>query len=185
MSHTILQRIAQRDQSAVAECLDAYGGLVWSLAERYLKPFGDDVEDAVQDIFVEIWRHAGRYDPAVASEATFIATITHRRLIDRRRRHGGRVALPLERPSDVPNHASLGHDRASVHDELDLARAAFAKLDRDEQQVLWYSLYHGIPHDRIADLIEVPLGTVKTRIRRGLARLRGFIAGTRESEVTR
>mgnify|MGYP001805067540 FL=1 len=69
---TLLERIAAGEQRAVNACLDQYGGLVWSLARR-LSPNDNDAEDAVQEIFVEIWRHADRFDPSKASEATFVA----------------------------------------------------------------------------------------------------------------
>ena len=71
---SLLQRTAADDVAAMKECLDAYGGLVWSLARRLLVP-GADVEDAVQEVFIEIWRSAGRFDPSMGSEVTFVATI--------------------------------------------------------------------------------------------------------------
>ena len=76
----ILNRIAAGDPDAVQECLDQFGGLVWSLARR-LTSSESDAEDAVQEIFVEIWRKAERYDPSIASESTFIAMLARRRLI--------------------------------------------------------------------------------------------------------
>ncbi|QOJ00528.1 MAG: sigma-70 family RNA polymerase sigma factor [Phycisphaeraceae bacterium] len=181
MSTAFLHRIASGDASAVAACLDEYGGVVWSLAERYLKPLGEDVEDAVQEIFVDVWRSAGRYNPALGSEASFIATIAHRRLIDRQRR-------AASRPRPVPHEPHLeprATDRPATHTPAslgeDVARAAdaFNKLHTDEQQALWFALYHGMSHDRIATLTGHPLGTVKTRIRRGLIRLRELLDGSR------
>ena len=82
---TILQRVARADAAAVDECLNAYGGLVWSLARRLCRKH-EDAEDAVQEIFVEIWRKAEKFDPDVASESTYITMIARRRLIDRFRR---------------------------------------------------------------------------------------------------
>ena len=84
---TILQRIAGGEAVAVNECLETYGGLVWSLARRFC-PKHEDAEDAVQDTFVDIWRNAERFDPEIASEATYITMIARRRLIDRYRRSG-------------------------------------------------------------------------------------------------
>ena len=82
---TLLQRVADGDAAAVDECLSEYGGLVWSLA-RKMCPRHEDAEDAVQEIFIEVWRKADNYDPDVASEATYITMIARRRLIDRYRR---------------------------------------------------------------------------------------------------
>ena len=82
--------VAGGDAGAVRECLDAYGGLVWSLARR-LSPGEAEAEDAVQEIFIELWSKAGRYDEGRASETTFVAMIARRRLIDRWRQRGRRL----------------------------------------------------------------------------------------------
>lgn len=176
MADPFLQRIAHGDQSAVAACLDEYGGMIWGLAERYLKGYGDDLEDAVQEVFVEVWRHANRYDPAQGSEPSFIATIAHRRLIDRQRRLQARRSVQLEETAYV-EPKTIAKDAAAVGEDVHKAAAAFEKLPEDERQVLWYALYQGLSHERIAKAINVPLGTVKTRIRRGLMNLRAALTG--------
>ncbi len=181
MPDTILQRIARGDHAAVAACLDEFGGMVWGLADRYLRPLGEDTEDAVQEVFVEVWKSAGRFDPALGSEAAFIATIAHHRLIDRVRRAGRRPTLHVEDPGTIAEAKLHQHtDHASNRDDLRRASEAFKTLDKDEQQVLWYSLYHGVPHEKIATLIQAPVGTVKSRIRRGLMRMREALAGPRK-----
>ena len=88
---SILQRVAAGDSASVDECIARYGDIVWALARRS-SPTRADAEDAVQEIFLEIWRSAGRYNPQVASEATFIGMISRRRLIDRFRQ-GKRTVL--------------------------------------------------------------------------------------------
>ncbi|MBX3410453.1 MAG: sigma-70 family RNA polymerase sigma factor [Phycisphaeraceae bacterium] len=179
MHHSILERISQGDPSGIAACLDEYGGTIWGLAERYLRGTGEDVEDAVQEIFIEVWRSAHRFSPALGSEPAFVATIAHRRLIDRQRRLAARG-------THLPFDPSLTHappqrlDTASLRDDLHRAARAFDELDTDERQVLWYALYHGLSHERIAHATDLPLGTVKTRIRRGLSRLRDILAGRTE-----
>jgi len=79
---SILERIASGEKEAVQACVDAYGGLVWRLARRYLDRADAFIDDAVQDVFVELWLAAERYDPAQGPEISFVATIAHRRLID-------------------------------------------------------------------------------------------------------
>ena len=81
----LLPRIANGETAAIDECLDRYGGLVWSLARR-LSPSPSDAEDAVQEIFVDIWRNASRFREDVASEVTFVAMLARRRLVSRMRR---------------------------------------------------------------------------------------------------
>lgn len=176
--------MATGDESALASCLDQYGALVWSIADRHLRPIGEDVEDVVQDIFVEVWRSADRFEPALGSEPAFIATIAHHRVVDRVRRCSRRLSLQTD---DVRSGGKIDGrrvpDNLSLAEDVRLAAAAFQTLDKDEQQVLWYSLYHGIPHERIASLVELPLGTVKSRIRRGLLRMREAISGNRFREA--
>jgi RNA polymerase sigma-70 factor (ECF subfamily) len=174
VSAAILERIAAGDRAAVKECLDAYGDLVWSLARRFLKSQAD-AEDAVQDIFIDVWSHAQRYDPAKASETTFVATIARRRLIDRLRKQGRRpsevdidnVVLPTEdQPSDQPE---TGVETAIV------ARA-LATLRPEQQQAITLSVIEGYSHSDVAEKLQLPLGTVKTHIRRGLIRIREELA---------
>ncbi len=165
-SATILQRIAQGDSAAVAACLDEYGGMVWGLAKRYLSPVGGDTEDAVQEIFVEVWQNAPRFNPLKGSEAAFIATIAHRRLIDRRRRHSSRATIALvATPQSLDGMPAPREDAAAID-------AAFANLLEEEREALWLSLRHGMTHENISRVLSKPLGTVKTHIRQGLARLR-------------
>ncbi len=179
MASPVLQDIARGDPTAVARCIDEYGGTIYALANRYLRYLGDDVEDAVQEVFVEIWRSAPRFDPALGSEPAFIATIAHRRLTDRQRRAQSRRAAPLDHaPAIAQDREHRAPDRALLRDDLSAAAVAFESLDRDEQQVLWYSLYQGFTHERIAAAIQIPVGTVKTRIRRGLMRLRELLSST-------
>ena len=85
MSPSVLQRIAAGESSAVRECIDQYGALVWSLARR-LSRTPADAEDATQEIFLDIWRSAFRYDSSQGSPQVFIAMIARRRLIDRLRK---------------------------------------------------------------------------------------------------
>ena len=178
MAFSLLQLIARGDPTAVARCIDEYGGTIHALAMRYLKYLGEDVDDAVQEVFVEIWRSAPRYDPHLGSEPAFIATIAHRRLTDRQRRAQSRRTTSLDAaPIPQEDRQHRVPDTAAASDDLRAAAAAFDRLDRDEQQVLWYSLYQGFTHERIAAATQIPIGTVKTRIRRGLARLRELLDG--------
>lgn len=168
-----LHRIASGDASAVRGCLDEYGGMVWGLARRYLAAIGEDAEDAVQEIFVEVWRCAGRFDAAKGTEAGFIATIAHRRLTDRQRRAAVRRGGELPDDRVLPGMEAV--PSVEMKETAGRAVAAMGQLSPEERQVLWCSLYHGLSHERIAGMTSQPVGTVKTRIRRGLARLREIL----------
>ncbi len=177
MNQTLLQRIAAGDLAAVQECIDRYGGLVWSLARRFLAGQAD-AEDAVQDVFIELWKSAARYDPDVAAEATFVAMIARRRLIDRRRRISRQIesgpTVPVEE-IDVPGQADQVQ-AVETSDEAALAAEALGSLRPEQQRILRLSVYDGWSHQKIADHLQMPLGTVKTHVRRGLIRVRELLA---------
>lgn len=165
---SILARVADGDPGAVKDVLNRYSALVWSLASGLSKD-PHEVEDVVQDIFVDVWRSAKRYDPKVASEATFIATIARRRVIDRRRRAGRRLdPEPLEEElAPGVNDPSLR--QVELNDEAAQAREVVAQLSGDRRKVLELSVVTGLTHREIAADTGIPLGTVKSHIRRGLA----------------
>lgn len=165
----LLPSVAGGDPEAVRACLDRYGPLVWSLARRMC---ADPVlaEDLVQEIFIEVWRCAGRYEPELSSEAGFIATIARRRLIDAKRRAGRRPeSEPLEEdPVGGPDERL---ERLEICEEAELAARAMETLDDVQRQVLLLSIQDGLSHSQIASSTKLPLGTVKSHIRRGLERV--------------
>lgn len=170
MSTSTIQRVAAGDSLAVEDCLARFGPLVWSLA-RQLSTTRADAEDAVQEIFIDLWRSAHRYDPAVASEATFVAMIARRRLIDRRRRQTRAPATDALDEQSVPA-AARPIDAVELAEEAACARDCLAELASDQQRVLKLSIYDGLSQSNIAEQTGLPLGTVKTHARRGLMRLR-------------
>ncbi|MGF1580530.1 MAG: RNA polymerase sigma factor [Gemmataceae bacterium] len=173
LPESVLHRIAAGDQQAVRECLDRYGSLVWSIARRLLSSLSE-AEDAVQEIFVDVWRNASRFDPEKASETTFVTMIARRRLIDRRRREQRRPeehGLPVTLASPAPSAT----EKAELNDEASHAAEALRELRDDQRLVLELSIYHGLSHDEIAKKTNIPLGTVKTHIRRGLMRVRELL----------
>jgi len=170
---TILQRVADGDAAAVDECLGKYGGLVWSLARRFC-PRHEDAEDAVQEIFVEIWRNSGKFDPHIASEATYITMIARRRLIDRYRRSSRDLDITSLQKEVVAR--DVEHERrAEVSEEAARARQYMKQLRPEEQRVLELSINRGLSQSQIAETTNLPLGTVKTHSRRGLIRLRELL----------
>jgi RNA polymerase sigma-70 factor (ECF subfamily) len=182
-SDLLLPRVARGEPEAVEAVLDKYGGLVWSLARR-MCPTRDEAEDAVQEIFVEVWRNAGRYDPSLASEATFIAVIARRRLIDRRRRAGRRPVESSLIEEAVPSGSAElpGQLPSELGEEAEVARQALAELSEEQQRVLQLSLFFGQSHERISRSTGLPLGTVKTHARRGLIRVRDLLQQRRAQQ---
>lgn len=170
VANTLLQRIASGEKAAVQECLSRYSGLVWSLARRFLGNV-TEAEDAVQDIFVELWKNASKFNPALSSEPTYVTMVTRRRLIDRRRKIVRRPEL-AQLPDAVVSKQTPGTKQVELVDETAQAAAALLELRPEQQQVLKLAVYHGLTHEEIAQNTGMPLGTVKTHARRGLIRLR-------------
>ncbi len=182
MTLHILQKIADGDQTAVQDCLKSYGGLVWSLARRMLHN-SNDAEDAVQEIFLDIWKNAGRFDPAQASETTFIAMIARRRLIDRIRYSQRRISA--DSIDDIINEPSVRSDKVmQTSVEAGEAAKALQELRPEQRQVLQLSIVHGLSHQEIADATGMPLGTVKTHARRGILQAREIL-GLGNSDSTK
>jgi RNA polymerase sigma-70 factor (ECF subfamily) len=171
----LLHRVASGEVLAVRECIARYGGLVWSLARRY-SPTPAEAEDAVQEIFFDLWRSAARFDPRQATEATYIAVIARRRLIDRqRRRQRRRDTEPLEAMAETANPACQASPEGAA--EAALASRALAQLRPEQRQVLLLATCHGFSHEEIAASTGMPLGTVKAHVRRGLIRVREALSG--------
>lgn len=176
---SLLHRVGQGDPQAVAECLDRFGGLVWSLARKLIgNP--TEAEDAVQEVFISLWKNASRYDPSVASEATFVTMIARRRLIDRRRRQSRRLESDSIPVDELPVADGVNnHQRVDLADDAARATRAIAELRPQQRQVLELAVCEGWTHQNIADRLQMPLGTVKTHVRRGLTRVREMLEAER------
>lgn len=174
----VLKRLAAGDIAAMQACIDEYGGLVWSLARRYCATAAD-AEDAVQEVFVALWESAARYHESKGEEATFVAMIARRRLIDSGRRQQRRrkytEAAGQERPAEAPGY----EHRAAGADEARRALEGVATLSEAQQKVLRLGIHQGLTHEEIARSTGMPLGTVKTHARRGLMRVRELLAAER------
>lgn len=165
----LLAHVAAGDVGAIRLVIDTYGGLIWSIARRFER---QDAEDAVQEIFLDLWKNAHRYDAAVASEPTFIAMLARRRLVDRRRRRDRR--LPSQGTAELPVVADTAPG-PDVAVEASLAARAIDQLSADQRLVVLLAVCHGLSHAEIAEHTKLPLGTVKTHARRGLLAVRAAL----------
>ena len=146
---------------------------VWSVA-RKLCPNHADAEDAVQETFIDVWRHAGRFDPLVASEATYITMIARRRLIDRFRRRSRELDTATIQEEMVES-TSRHVQQTEIKEEAARARQTMQQLRPEQRQVLELSITQGLSQSQIAEATNLPLGTVKTHARRGLIKLRELL----------
>lgn len=164
----LLRRLADRDPDAMRALIERFGSLLWSLALRSNHGVREDAEDAVQDILMDLWRHANRYDPARGGELHFVSMLARRRLIDRFR---GRVpaALPLEFADYAVDDPALVH----ADWELDFRRLlpGLAQLRPEERGVIEMGYAQGLSQSEIAETTGMPVGTVKSLMRRGMIRL--------------
>ena len=177
MAQNILKRIAQGEKTAVQDCLNTYGGLVWSLA-RKMMPVADEAEDAVQEVFIEIWKNAERFDETKSSETTFVAMLARRRIIDRLRKSSRQ---PQTNPIDdmLSEPSNTGEQDIKNSAEAGEALEMLRELRPEQKQVLMLSIVHGFSHQEIADVLDIPLGTVKTHARRGLIQAKELLEGKR------
>lgn len=174
----VLRRVAAGEPDSVKLCMDRFGGLVWSLARKFCNNPAD-AEDAVQEIFTEIWSKADRYDANIASESTFITMIARRRLIDMLRKRGrapGHVAL-----EDMQVEAEDQPPDVETQEEVQRVQEVIDTLKPQQQTALRMAIYDNCTHATIAREMDIPLGTVKTNIRRGLQRIRDMLGEQEES----
>lgn len=171
-STSLLARVAQGDAVAARDCIDEFGGLVWSIARR-LASNQADAEDAVQEIFNDVFRSAARFDPSQGSERVFVTMIARRRLIDRMR-HAAH-----QRPTESVDIQSRcwvnGGPGAGACGEAMTAAQAVMQLRPELQRVLELGILRGLSHAEIADVLQLPVETVKARMRRGLIQVREWM----------
>lgn len=170
---TYLERIAKGDKSAVGDFIDRYGGLVWSIARRFTTTEAD-AEDAVQEIFLDLWKSCHSFKPSVSSEATFTRMVARRRLIDRSRKRNLETDNSVEVDKIVSSSKSAT-DSAELAEEAKIASKFLNELPDAESQAIKLSVFDGLTHSQIANVTGAPLGTVKTHIRRGISKLRDRI----------
>ena len=179
MSESLMKRIARGEDAAVAEVMEQYGSLVWAIARRLTRN-PSDAEDAVQEIFTDVWRSAHRFDPAAGSEKVFVTMIARRRLIDRMRRIANRVQTES---SDVLDELGFHTPDTAGEISVEAERAArvVATLRPEQRKVIELGLLQGLSHADIAGVTGMPLGTVKTFMRRGLIAVREKLGVTAEA----
>jgi len=168
----LLDAIAAGEDDALGALYDRFGRVAYGVALRVLRDRAL-AEDAVQEAFLAVWRSAQSYRRERAKPATWILTLVHRRAVDLVRREDRGRSAPLEQAwepetSSVPEEADLRDRRSSV-------QAALRQLPADQQQALELAYYGGYTQSELAERLDIPLGTIKSRMFAGLTRLRELV----------
>ncbi len=159
----LMARLAAGDPLALAEFYDRYAGLVNALALRILRD-GADAEDVVQEVFLQAWRQAARFDTGRGTPEAWLCTIARSRALDRLRKRTSR-----REESDASAPVATAAPR---NEEALAVRKALAGLTDDQRQALELAYYEGLTQTEIAARLAEPLGTVKTRMRTAMIRMR-------------
>ncbi len=171
----LIQRVGRGDQDAFAQLYDATAPLVHGVVLKVVRD-PSQTEEVVQEVFVELWRIAPRFDPGKGSVASWVATIAHRRAVDRVRSEQAsrnRVERELSRAepaTDVVSETVVEVDHTDF--ERRRVRRALERLTEMQRQAVELAYFGGYTYREVAVLLDVPEGTIKTRIRDGMIRLR-------------
>jgi RNA polymerase sigma-70 factor, ECF subfamily len=176
LDREMIARISRRDQGAFSALYDRLSGPLYSLA---MKMLGDPAEaqDALQEVFLQIWSRAGTYDPEQSSVFSWTVLLTRSRVIDRLRARGRRSRVVVTSTEDTPAAADASTvesaaDTAETNDEAARVRYVLNNLPSEQREAIEMAFFEDLSHHEIAARLGQPLGTVKARIRRGLLKLR-------------
>lgn len=172
-----LARMIRGEEAALAEIYDRHARLLYSLALRIVRR-PSDAEDVIQEVFSQVWRQAGRYELSRGTVAGWLIVLTRSRALDRLRRERGEpAAADLEGASSSVVDPGLTVDLQLVDaEQAARVRAALLALPDAQRVPLELAYYEGLSQSAIAARLETPLGTIKTRMRQALLRLRDALA---------
>jgi len=171
--------VARADDGALAELYDRFGHVAYGLALRVVRDPAL-AEDAVQEAFLAVWRSAARFVPERAKATTWILTLVHRRAVDIVRREEPRRTEPLE-AAPQPS-ANVTEDEAWLRLRRTRVQEALRRLPDQQREALELAYFGGFTQSELADRLGEPLGTIKSRMFTGLARLRELLADTGREE---
>jgi RNA polymerase sigma-70 factor, ECF subfamily len=173
----LLHAIARGDEGALARLYDAYRVILFGLLVRILNS-REEAEDILQEVFLQVWRRAGDFDENRGRPFTWLVTLTRSRAIDRLRLLAARQRLAVAAERDQPDQASDAFSDTVRSGQREIVRQALAELPEEQRHTLMLAYFEGLTQSEIASKLGAPLGTVKTRMRSGMIKLRTLL-GTR------
>ncbi len=170
---TLLTHVAKGDQAAFEALYDRLAASVYGLIRKVLRN-PSQAEEVTQEVLLEVWRTASRFDPARGGAATWVLTIAHRRAIDRVRAEEAATAREqrsAQGPADIDEVA----ETVEASMDAERLRRCLAGLTELQRESITLAYYGGYSYAQVAALLDTALGTIKTRIRDGLTRLRACL----------
>ena len=165
----LLEAVARSDEQALGELYDRFGRVAYGLALKILRDPAL-AEDAVQEAFLQVWRGAGGYRPERGKASTWLLTFVHRRAVDLVRREEKRRTVPAE---PVPDPPAPGADEAAVAtSRREVVQEALRQLPPEQREPIELAYFGGLTQSELAERLDQPLGTIKSRMFTGLQRLR-------------
>ena len=170
-----MRRIQAGDAAALAELYDRYTPLLYPVALRILRS-ATEAEDAVQDAWVQVWKRAESYDVRRGNVAAWLLTVARTRALDRYRSVASRSRAETRAEEEPVRVAPVDPARSAAQADIgERVRAALARLQPQQRQVLEIAYFEGLSQSEISERLDAPLGTVKSWTRQGLMRLRELL----------
>jgi RNA polymerase sigma-70 factor (ECF subfamily) len=172
----LLKVIAARDEAALAELYDRYRVILFGLLMRILNDRGE-AEDVLQEVFLQVWRRAADFDENRGRPFTWLVTLARSRGIDRLRTLAARERVAIAGARDEAEAISDAASDAFRSEQRELVNNALAQLPDEQKRLLLLAYFDGLSQSEIAARVGAPLGTVKTRMRAGMMKLRELLKG--------
>ena len=170
----LMGRVASGEREALRQLYDATSAKLFGVCLRILSD-REESEDVLQDVYVTIWRRADRFDAGRAGVMTWLSTIARNRSIDRLRARGPLAYAGQIDDMEIADGADSAETLLSAADDRNKLHGCLSELDDRTQQVIRTAFFEGVTYEALARNMDAPLGTVKSWIRRGLAKLKGCL----------
>lgn len=173
----LIAAVARGDEALLADLYDRYSATLFGLLLRILHS-RPEAEDVLQEVFMQIWQQAPQYDEGRGRPFTWMMTIAHSRALDRLRSLASRNRTAQSAALEQPEEASDAARDAVNAEQREMIQRALEEIPEAQRNVLLLAYFQGLTQAEIAERLQEPLGTIKTRTRTGLAKLRECLRGT-------